>query len=331
MKSVPEQFGREKRMEDKIIRLARAVISREPKCRPETKWIQQQVNKLIESQGIGSRSETDRLIYERMYAKVPEPKDMVKLRYWRTGHHLPSGRKEALMYAGALGLDRQETAYFLQACMEKSDWVFEEPPDREAEHGRLYEERISLMETMLSEYIDQVPPMRIIQLNIPYEKLVTYMRHLYCIDALDATALCCGDYKRQIVENHFSSMNYESEFLRIRRLLGEIPRKVMLRHIFLLGIPYLNRRLVDERLCRLGYLPLTEGHTSVRGAVVDDLVIGLLSLYQEDCTGLDPLQCRQWMLERLGVLDQYLRDSGNEAYRFIYFRSLSTMVGYGDE
>ncbi len=313
---------------DKVIELAERVISREPACREETRWIQRQVNRFAAAEGFRGRAETDRAIYERMYAKMPLPKDMVKIRYWRTGRHLPSGRREALMFAGAIGLDAEETQYFLQACMEKSDVVFEAPPEPGDVHEALYRSRISLMETMISEYIAQVPPSRIIQLNIPYERLAAYARHLYCIDALNASAVCLQGPKEQAEESHFSSMNYESEFLRVRRLLGEIPRQTMLRHIFLLGIPYLNRSIVDERLSGLGYLPLTEGHTGSGGAAVDDLVIGLLALYEECCRGREPLKCRQWMFERLRTLDQYLQDSGNEQYRFLYFRSLSTMAAY---
>lgn len=184
------------------------------------------------------------------------------------------------------------------------------------------------MENMISEYIAQVPPSRIVQLNIPYERLAAYARHLYCVDALSASAVCLQGRREQVEENHFSSMNYESEFLRVRRLLGEIPRRTMLRHVFLFGIPYLNRRIMDERLKGLGYLPLTEGHTSPGGAAVDDLVIKLLALYEECCTGQEPLKCRQWMFERLQALDRYLQNSGNEEYRFLYFRSLSTMAAY---
>lgn len=107
---------------DRVIELAKKVISQEPVCRDETKWIQRQVDRFAAAEGIRGRAETDRAIYERMYAKAPLPKDMVKIRYWRTGQHLPSGRREALMFAGAIGLDAGETEYFLQACMEKAIW-----------------------------------------------------------------------------------------------------------------------------------------------------------------------------------------------------------------
>lgn len=315
-------------MEHDVIGLAETVISREPARRPEAKWIQQRVDRLADTQGIKSRAETDQLIYEKMYARAPKKTDTTKIRYWRTGYHLPAGREEALAFARVLKLNQSETTWFLQACMEKSDLVFEKVPGAECPFYSVYKERTALMEAMIFQYIEAVPPARMFQLGIPYEKLENYVRHLYCIDALNGTAFALGSSKKEIVKNHLSSSNYESEFLRTRRLLGEIPRRSMLRQIFLLSLPYLNRRLMDERLSRLGYLPLTKGHTSQRGALVDDLVIGLLKLYEASCTGQDPLTCRHWMFEQLSILDQYFLDRKKEEYRFLYFRILSTMDGY---
>lgn len=315
-------------MEHDVIRLAETVLSREPTRRPEARWIQQWVDRLADAEGIKSRTEADRMIYEKMYARAPKKTDTTKIRYWRTGYHLPAGRKEALVFARILQLDQSEETYFLQACMEKSDLVFEGVPGEECSSYPIYKERTALMETMISQYIASVPPSRMSQLDIPYERLETYVRHLYCIDALNGTAFALRSGKKEIAKNHLSSSNYESEFLRIRGLLGEIPRRTMLRQIFLLSLPYLNRRLMDERLLRMGYLPLTEGHTSQKGALVDDLVIGLLKLYESSCTGKDPLTCRYWMFEQLSILDQYLLDCKKEEYRFLYFRILSTMDGY---
>ena len=315
----------------KIIQLAQNIISRESKRRPETEWIQTQADRLAESEGIKSRMELDCLLYEKMYARVPKKTDAVKIRYWRTGHHLPSGREEALAFAKALQLNRQAETYLLQTCMEKSDVVFDTPPKTGDALYPLYGKRRQLMEEMLAEYIAQIPPARIIQMDIPYSNLPAYARHLYCIDALSATALFDDAHKAELAKNHLSSNNYESEFLRTRNLLGEIPRRTMLRQIILLGIPYLNRRLVDERLQELGYLSLTPGHTNQRGALVDDLVIELLALYEECCAGKDPLTCRHWLFEQLRILDQYLLANGKEDYRFMYFRTLSTMAGYGDK
>lgn len=318
-------------MEFKLKALADEIFSRESKRRPEAAWIQQKVERLAAMESICSKAEMDQLIYEKMYAKAPGKNGTTKIRYWRTGHHLPGSREEALMFARVLQMNQEEMVYFLQACMEKSDVAFEKIPEQGEENFALYTERTALMENMISEYIASIPPVYMLQLDIPYENLSAYARHLYCIDAFGVTVHAENIRWKEAAKKHMSSSNYEAEFLRMRRLLGEIPRRAMLRQIFLLGNPYLNRRLVDERLIALGYLPLTEGHTNPKGALVDDLLIGFLKLYEETCAGQNPLVCKSWIQEQSRDLDRYLVDCGKEEYRFLHFRSLSTMVDNEEE
>lgn len=313
-------------MEFKLKALAEELFSREQKRRPEAAWIQQKVDRLAAAEGICSKAEMDQLIYEKMYASAPGKTGTTKIRYWRTGHHLPGSREEALMFAEVLQMNQEEIVYFLQSCMEKSDVVFEKMPEQGEENYARYMERTALMEAMFSEYIASIPPAYMLQLDISYENLSTYARHLYCVDAFCATVHAENAHWKEAAKRHMSSSNYEAEFLRTRRLLGEIPRRAIIRQIFLLGNPYLNRRLIDERLTCFGYLPLTEGHTNPKGALVDDLIIGFLKLYEETCAGENPLVCRSWILEQLRNLDGYLVNCGKEEYRFWYFRSLSTMV-----
>lgn len=317
-------------MGNKLISIAEEIISREPKRRPEVLWIQQKADCLAASEGIKSKADMDQLIYEKMYAAAPGKTGTTKIRYWRTGHHLPASREEALMFAKVLQMNREDTLYFLQACMEKSDIVFEKAPEPGEEAYSKYCERTELMENMISEYIASIPPARMLQLNIPYDSLLVYARHLYCMDALSATIFRESPHWKEMAEHHVTSSNYEAEFLRMRRLLGEIPRRAVLRQILIMGNPYLNRRLVDERLKTFGYLPLTEGHTSPKGALMDDLLIEFLNFYETSCTGLSPLACRGWMLEQIGVLDRYLLERKKEEYRVLYFRSLLSMIGYGE-
>ena len=306
-------------MQQKLEELARAVLEQEPARRPETVWLQQQVDRVTQMEGLCGRLETDRLLFERMYARPPKQNDTVKLRYWRTGRHLPSGREEALRYARALQFSPAEELYFLQACLDRSDRAFG-PEDQDCPD---YQRRAALMEEMIREYVDQIPVSRMEELDVPYQRLSAHVRHLYCLDAFSAT--CTVPLEGRWRSTRAASSSYESEFLRQRKLLGEIPRQTMLRHIILLGAPYLNRHLVDQKLQALGYLPLTEGHTTPRGALVDDLIIRFLELYQSVCTGWNPLNCRQWLLDSFRTLDQYLVIRGKDAYQFLYFRVLASM------
>lgn len=317
-------------MDSVLYELIHSVLAKGDGHRPETDWLKERADRLAQALGVRSREELDRLIFERMYARAPVRSETVKIRYWRTGQHLPLNRQAALDFARALELDAGETVYFIKACMDKSDRVFNVPPEPGEEACPLYRRRRQIMEDMLREYIDQVPPTRMIQLDIPYKNLANYARHLYCLDAMCATALSAESRRLEVAESHLSSNNYESEFLRTQKLLGEIPRRTILRHIILLGMPYLNLHIMNERLEGLGYLPLTPGHTSPQGASVDDLVMGLLEYYEIACTGKDPLDCRRWLLERLSWLDRYVLEHGREEYRFMYFRVLSTIAGSGD-
>lgn len=317
-------------MDSVLYELIHSVLVKSDGHRPETEWLRERSNRLARTQGVRSREELDRLIFERMYNRSPTGSETVKIRYWRTGQHLPLNRQTALDFARALELEASETAYFIKACMEKSDRMFDVVPEPEEDVYPLYRRRRQIMEVMLMEYIDQIPPTRMIQLDIPYKNLAAYARHIYCLDAMCATALSADSRRPDVMESHLSSNSYESEFLRMQKLLGEIPRRTILRHIILLGMPYLNLRIINERLEGLGYLPLTPGHTSPQGASVDDLVMRLLEYYEIACAGKDPLDCRHWLLEQLSSLDGYMLEHGLDEYRFMYFRVLSTIAGSGD-
>ena len=309
-------------MEYQIEHIVDTIIAREPPQRPEIDWLQQKVSRLAEAEGLSGRLEADRLIFERMYARVPQKSEAMKLRYWRTGRHLPARRDEIQLYAQALDLTPEETLFFLQSCLAKSDRIF----TREHLTDPACLSRRGRMEEMIFEYVDQVPPARMLQLDIPYSRLGGHVRHLYCLDALSTISHPSREGRTKKIEDHGSSSPYESEFLRQRELFGEIPRQTMLRHIILFSMPCLNRRIVDDRLRELGYLPLTEGHTTVRGALLDDLLLEVLDLYQKTCFGRDPLACRRWLLDLFRHVDQYLTDLRRDSYQFLYFRMLSNLV-----
>lgn len=175
-------------MEDKMIALAREIVEREPKRRPEADQIQQRADDFARMEGIQSRAEADRLIFEKMYARAPQRTETTKIRYWRTGRHLPGSRAEALRFADVLRMNEEERRWFLQSYMEKSDVMWEKVPEENENSRAEYEKRTALMEEMISEYIASVPAHWMVHLGIAYESLTSHVRHLYCTDALNATA-----------------------------------------------------------------------------------------------------------------------------------------------
>ena len=77
------------------------------------------------------------------------------------------------------------------------------------------------------------------------------------------------------VEPHITSINYESEFSRQMKLLGEIPRKTMILHLLIFSMPFINRELMNKRLESFGYLHLDREHTQVDGSRLDQLLLVL--------------------------------------------------------
>ena len=80
--------------------------------RPEVKWLQKKYDLFMRQNGLTSKTEADTLLYEKMYAALPEKNSQItKLRLWRTGHHIPSDRNQSLMFGKALGLCGEDPLY----------------------------------------------------------------------------------------------------------------------------------------------------------------------------------------------------------------------------
>lgn len=124
------------------------------------------------------------------------------------------------------------------------------------------------------------------------------------------------------LDSHITSVNYGSELRRSLCLEGENPRKTMIRHFLIFGIPYISRRRMDERLTAFGYLPLQEEHTMVDGGRLDWLLIRLLELYETSCRGQGPEQCSRWFQDACRKLDGFFKEKGSCNLRFMYFKAL---------
>lgn len=291
----------------------------EKKERPETRWLNGMYTRFRQREGIFRKSEADELIYSKMYAALPQtPSDTLKIRYWRTGRHTPSNRSLCTAFGRAMDLSDEELRTLLQSYYDRSDLVFETEPAPDDPLWEIYRRRYAKMQTLTEEYLWKIHPLRRMQCNVRRQDMERNLRHFYY---MDARAYLSGETHGG-PEKHIASINYESEFKQQLRLLGEIPRKSMLRHIFLLGQPFLNRQLISQSLIDFGYLPLQEDHTTVRGERLDLLIIQFLSLYEKCCTGLSPEECSQWLKEAYRCLDQRLRDNGCQELRFLYFKAL---------
>ena len=203
--------------------------------RPEKRWMEQVYDRFRAENGQLGKAEADQLIFREMYAAEPEKgSDTLKIRYWRTGRHLPVSREQCLLFGKALQLSEEERRFLIQGYCDRCDRVFESVTQDAA-----YQERRALLQELAGEYLDKVHPALKRQLYHSGEDLAHSLRHLYYTDAKGYIRCREGEYSAQ-VGRHISSLNYMSEFGRQMKLLGEIPRKTMIRHLMIFASPFVN-------------------------------------------------------------------------------------------
>lgn len=281
----------------------------------ETAWIRERFEDVARSQGLSGRGALDRLVFERLYGRQPEKStEQLAVRYWRTGRHKPQSREQCLALGRALALNPADEAFLLQGYYDSADMVF----DAADYENLVYRRRRRYLEDLEAQYLAMVHPLVLECLNIPWEKSGEYLRHCYVQDARQYV-----DTKNKLDgTSHLNSANYVNEFQRLRFLLGEIPRKTMLRHLFLLSAPFVSRSILDRGLEALGYLPLDERHESRFGERTDFLVLSLLEWYQQECTGRTPSDCHSWLRRTCRNMDTLLLHCGHPELRFLHFKTL---------
>lgn len=286
--------------------------------RPEMTWLRERYECFWQKSGLPGKAEADRLLYQKMYSEVPQKSsDTLKIRYWRTGRHVPTNREMCLDFGRALELDEHQMEYLLLQYYDRCDRIFLEDQSEDPE----YKKRKAVMDKVLGEYFIKVHPMRRMQMKISQNSIENNIRHLYYMDALKYVNIPDSDGFLKI-GGHGVSVAYGSELNRNLRLFGEIPRKTMIRHLLILGMPYISRKIIDERLIQLGYLPLTAEHTLTGGERLDWLLIRLLECYEKVCNGMEPEGCSRWFQEACRILDEYFEKRGKPNLRFMYFKAL---------
>lgn len=278
-------------------------------------WIRERFEDVARSQSLSGRSALDRLVFERLYGRQPEKStEQLPIRYWRTGQHKPQSREQCLALGRALELEPTDAAFLLQGYYDSADRVFS-PADRE---DPVYRRRRRYLENLETQYLAMVHPLTMEQLHIPWERAGAYLRHCYVQDARQYV-----DTKNKVDGTcHLSSANYVNEFQHLRFLMGEIPRKTILRHLFLLLSPFVSREALDQGLAMLGYLPLDTRHESRFGERTDLLVIKLLERYQQECVGKAPADCQSWLRRTCRIMDAFLQRHRHPELRFLYFKTL---------
>lgn len=299
-------------------KIAEKCIDLTEKTRPEVLWLQERHQRLMTDCQWKSKIDTDHYIYEQMYQKKPkELHNLTKLRYWRTGRSVPGNREQCLAYGKALRLSEEELQYLIQVYYDRSLTIYSSDTDFESSD---YYEKLDKMQKLTETYLANLSPEMLDQLQIPSEKRSHYLRHLYFTDAFHYISV--RNIPKKVLTKHIVSTRYDSEFTRHKKLLGEIPRTSMIRHLLILGLPNLTLEKFNEQLIFFGYLPLTESHTLVQGEHLDWLLLRLFELYETQCTGLSAEEKLLWFQKACQILDRHFVRTGHPKLRFMHFKAL---------
>lgn len=302
---------------DELKKILDGVLLRSLEVRPEVRWLQRQHLLFMKENGLTTKKDADGFLYEKMYAALPEQEAQItKIRFWRTGHHIPSDRKQLMTFGKALGLSGEDQLYLLQVYADRSDLVF----DASSAGDSRYRERRGIMDTMIREYLDKLHPMERRKYGVLSEDPLPSLRHIYFSQACEYTSRPAESDKRKI--SRMTSVSYGSELLNNTKLLGDIPRKTMIRHILLMCIPFINERVISTYLSAFGYCPLCAEHTLTSGERFDAMLLAILALYRKRCLHKSPEECRRWLQEAFCYTDQYLRAQGKNRLRPFFFKTL---------
>ena len=299
---------------DCLIQYAKECLRLSNQERPEIAWLKSIYDRFRKEMGSINKQDLDNLLYEKMYCSSPTKiSETLKIRYWRNGQHVPSNREICLAFSKALNMSETEQKYFLQAYYDRADLVFQNNDD-----SPVYWERRKLMNNLVAEYFKKTHPEKLHHLKISPGLIENNLRHLYYTDALRYVNVPIYPS----AEHHITSINYGSELSRNLQLIGEVPRTTMIRHLIILGMPFISKEILNQRLMELGYSPLTDTHSQVGRERLDFLLIKLLELYESTCRGKTPFECYSWFQTACKILDEYFIQENAENLRFMYFKAL---------
>lgn len=295
----------------------------------EDLWIQKMFDRITVKYGLPGRMETDLFISHRLGGN--DSSTQLKVRYWRTRQHLPGNREQCIQLGKALELSDEEMVILLQRYYDSSDCEFRRDyPDPEQSWIRsnqhpLYHFRQIFVNDTLERYMQRLSG-KAGQVTAPSRTPISnYARHLYCIDALNYI-YCPSPVSQERQSKHLTSSSFASEFSRTLRLLDNIPRKTMLRYLFLFYGAEISRNRLDEALTRLGYLPLDASHAMPGGQRLDFLILALLERYEQECVQADTSHRQQWLYIHCQALDKALQSMNQQNLRFLYFKGLRNFL-----
>ncbi len=305
-----------------LYRLADRCRAARYKSTVEKNWLREKCEQLYQRTGAPGKREGDLLLYNRVFGRSPQKEsDILKVRYWRTGRTMPGNRSVLLSLGRALELSEKDMAYLVQRYYDRNDQVFTgKETDME-----VYRNRVEWMNTLKEEFLRKQHPLYLRHLGIRSSERDRNFRHLYYLDSMQYIA--DGADREWSDHEKLISVSYGSTLRDLMELRGEIRRRNIIRHLIILLSPFLSRSRMNESLIALGFLPLTPDHHLPGGGKMDELLLGILEMYETVCEGESPDACRRWLKNTLRSLDQYLIDIEAPELRFMQYKSIAGKTG----
>ncbi len=323
----------------KLQLLADECIELSKSSRPEVLWLKEKYSEFKKKENEKSSHEADKKIYMLMYNEAPrKDSEVLKIRYWRTGRHVPSSRSQCIDFGHALGLTEEEIMFLLKEFANRSEATY--GPKTPA-NDQNYKSSQGMIQKILEDYI--VGKLE----HLPRKVMRTQLRHMFFTDAYSYVSVD-APWPQNVV-NHMDSIHYESEFTKFIKLYGDIPRSTMIRNLIILGMPDLSLATLNSQLAAFGYCNLHDDHTLSGGERLDWLLIRLFEMWEERCK-----DCRDagastgangggtgsagdggvasagdggdfrllWFQEACRLLDGYFIEAGMPHLQFMYFKAL---------
>lgn len=304
---------------EQLLDLGKECILLSSQKRPELQWLNLRYRHIQDKYQLKNKQETDLHLYKAMYHQTPlNHSELLKIRYWRTGKHVPINREQCLLFGKALELSPEDMQFLIQGYYDRSLEVYDPSC---SSFDALYLKRCDYMERLTDTYLQKSMSKQ--TQNIPLEKQRVYLRHLYFADAFHYVHTLPETNVSQTLSDHLVSKRYDSEFSRQLKLLGEIPRRTMLRHLMIFGLPELTLEKLNKQLAAFGYLPLQAEHSLITGERLDWLLIHLFEIYEELRTSKEPEQCLAWFQEACRILDHFFIKEQSPRLQFMYFKALN--------
>lgn len=303
-------------LERKISEIITEIKTKRADVRPEKEWLldkyerYKQKLEAEENQRL-TRTQTDERLYKELYHAAPlKYSQITKIRYWRSGTHFPGNYEETLGFARALGLDEKEIRYFFQAYLEQNYFADE----------KKREEARALLDSLKKEFQQKIHPSELLRYGIRERDLPRSFRMLYFEMASGYVNLTSTTKEGRL--NPQESASFGSELTRIQKMQGHFSRKNLIRHLIILGSPFVSVEQMNLWLENLGCAPLQEAHTTAGGYRQDLLVIRILEFYEKRARGLEPQEGKILLRRILSEMDRTLSGQDMQELCFMYFKAL---------